>query len=254
MADAASTADPTSAALPSPVIARDPIVLVRGVEKRYGEGDNAFTALHEVSLAIPRGRAVALLGPSGSGKSTLLNLLGAVDRPTVGTIQIGGQDLSKLSDAELALFRRRRLGFVFQSFHLLPSLTVFDNVAVPFTLDRKLTVGRRQEIHDLLERLGVADKARRYPDELSGGQQQRVALARAVVHRPDLVLADEPTGNLDAATGRVILDLLVEPRRESGVTIVMATHSEEAAARCDDRIRLADGCVVGVEGAVEVGR
>lgn len=255
MADAATgTASLPKDATQATRLHDDPIVLVRGVEKRYGEGDNAFTALHEVSLAIPRGRAVALLGPSGSGKSTLLNLLGAVDRPTVGTIQIGGQDLSRLSDAELALFRRRRLGFVFQSFHLLPSLSVFDNVAVPFTLDRKLTAGRREEIHDLLKRLGVADKARRYPDELSGGQQQRVALARAVVHRSDLVLADEPTGNLDAATGRVILDLLVELRRESGVTIVMATHSEEAAARCDDRIRLADGCVVGVEGAVEVAR
>jgi len=230
-----------------------PIVLARSVEKRYGQGDNAFTALHEVSLAIPRGRTVALLGPSGSGKSTLLNLLGAVDRPTTGTIHIGGQDLSQLSDADLALFRRRRLGFVFQSFHLLPSLTVFDNVAVPFTLDRKLTPARRTEILDLLDRLGVADKARRYPDELSGGQQQRVALARAVVHRPDLVLADEPTGNLDAATGRVILDLLVELRRAAGVTIVMATHSEDAAARCDDRIHLADGQVVSVEGAAEVG-
>jgi putative ABC transport system ATP-binding protein len=152
----------------------------------------------------------------------------------------------------LALFRRRRLGFVFQSFHLLPSLTVFDNVAVPFTLDRKLTAERRRQVDDLLKRLGVADKSGRYPDELSGGQQQRVALARAVIHRPDLVLADEPTGNLDAATGRVILDLLVELQREFGVTVVMATHSNEAAARCDDRIRLADGRVTGVEGAVDI--
>ena len=230
-----------------------PIVVVRSVEKRYGEGESAFTALHEISLSIPKGRTVALIGPSGSGKSTLLNLLGAVDRPTTGTISIGGRDLSKLSDGELALFRRRRLGFVFQSFHLLPSLTVFDNVAVPFVLDRQLTAQRRKEIERLLARLGVAEKAHRFPDELSGGQQQRVALARAVIHRPDLVLADEPTGNLDAATGRIILDLLVELQREFGVTVVMATHSDEAARRCDDRIRLADGRVVGVEGAVEVG-
>src|SRR3954462_7000609 len=156
MADAASTADPTSAESSAPLHTADPIVLARAVEKRYGHGDNAFTALHEVSLSIPRGRTVALLGPSGSGKSPLLNLLGAVDRPTVGTIRIGGQDLSQLSDAELALFRRRRLGFVFQSFPLLPSLTVFDNVAVPFTLDRKLTAERRREVDDLLKRLGVA--------------------------------------------------------------------------------------------------
>ena len=230
------------------------IVRVRNVEKRYGEGESAFTALHEISLSIPRGRRVALVGPSGSGKSTLLNLLGAVDRPTTGVIEIGGQDLSSMADAELALFRRRRLGFVFQSFHLLPSLTVFDNVAVPFVLDRRLSSERRDEIHGLLARLGVGDKARRYPDELSGGQQQRVALARAVIHRPDLVLADEPTGNLDAPTGRVILELLSELQRESGVTVVMATHSDEAAGRCDDRIRLTDGRVVSVEGAVEVGR
>jgi len=228
------------------------IVNLKNVEKRYGQGESAFTALHQISLSIPRGRMVALVGPSGSGKSTLLNLLGAVDRPTTGTITIGGRDLSGMSDGDLALFRRRRLGFVFQSFHLLPSLTVFDNVAVPFVLDRALTRQRRADIDRLLARLGVADKAQRHPDELSGGQQQRVALARAVIHRPDLVLADEPTGNLDAATGRVILDLLVELQREFGVTVVMATHSDEAAARCDDRIRLADGRVVGTEGAVEL--
>jgi putative ABC transport system ATP-binding protein len=231
-----------------------PIVQLHAVEKRYGEGESAFTALHEISLCIPKGRMVALVGPSGSGKSTLLNLLGAVDRPTTGTIAIGGRDLSRMSDADLALFRRRRLGFVFQSFHLLPSLTVFDNVAVPFVLDRRLTSARRTDLQQLLERLGVGEKAQRYPDELSGGQQQRVALARAVIHRPDLVLADEPTGNLDAATGRVILDLLVELQREFGVTVVMATHSDQAAARCDDRIRLADGRVVAVEGTVEVAR
>src|SRR5215217_6535244 len=136
---------------------REPIVVVRSVEKRYGEGESAFTALHEISLSIAKGRMVALVGASGSGKSTLLNLLGAVDRPTTGTLEIGGRDLSKMSDAELALFRRRRLGFVFQSFHLLPSLTVFDNVAVPFVLDRKLTAERRTEITRLLARLGVAD-------------------------------------------------------------------------------------------------
>jgi putative ABC transport system ATP-binding protein len=221
-----------------------PIVTVRGVEKRYGEGESAFTALHAVTLDIAPGRMVGLLGASGSGKSTLLNLLGAVDRPTTGTITIAGRDLTEMSDAESAIFRRRRLGFVFQSFHLLPSLSVFDNVAVPFTLDRALNRDRRREVRSLLDRLGVGDKVNRYPDELSGGQQQRVALARAVVHRPDLVLADEPTGNLDASTGRVILDLLGELRREFGVTVVMATHSEEAAARCDERVRLVDGRVV----------
>ena len=220
-----------------------PIAVVDRVTKTYGTGANQLTALHDVSLTIQPGRSVALLGRSGSGKSTLLNLLGAVDRPSAGTIAVGGTDLSALPDAELALFRRRRLGYVFQSFHLIPSLTVFDNVAVPWTLDRALTTARRQEIQQLLDRLGVADKARRYPDELSGGQQQRVALARAVVHRPALLLADEPTGNLDATTGRTILDLLDDLRRAYGVTVVVATHSDEAAERCDDRVTLSDGRV-----------
>jgi putative ABC transport system ATP-binding protein len=230
----------------------EPLIELDRVQKTYGSGDGAVVALHELSLRISRGRSVALLGRSGSGKSTLLNLLGAVDRPTAGTIRIAGADLSALSDGQLALFRRRRLGFVFQSFHLVPSLTVFDNVAVPWTLDRSLTAERRGEIDRLLSRLGVADKSRRYPDELSGGQQQRVALARAVVHRPELLLADEPTGNLDAATGRVILDLLAELQQQFGVSVVMATHSEEAADRCADRVVLEDGRITSTSGAIEV--
>ena len=220
------------------------IAIVDRASKIYGQADNQLIALNEVSLSIHTGRSVALVGRSGSGKSTLLNLLGAVDRPTSGTIKVDGTDLSKMTDAELALFRRRRLGYVFQSFHLVPSLSVFDNVAVPWTLDRALTGDRRKQIHQLLDRLGVADKARRYPDELSGGQQQRIAIARAIVHRPALLLADEPTGNLDAQTGRVILDLLDEMRREFGITMVMATHSTEAADRCDERIILSDGRIV----------
>jgi putative ABC transport system ATP-binding protein len=232
----------------------DPFIArLQGVRKTYGSGPGEFTALHELSLRIPRGRTVALLGRSGSGKSTLLNLLGAVDRPTVGSVRIGGTDVAKLTGEQLALFRRRRLGFVFQSFHLVPSLTVFDNIAVPWVLDRKLTGTRREEIESLLARLGLADKSRQYPDELSGGQQQRVALARAVIHRPELILADEPTGNLDAQSGRVILDLLVELQNEFGVTVVMATHSEEAAGRCSERVLLDDGRIVGTSGAVEVG-
>jgi putative ABC transport system ATP-binding protein len=221
-----------------------PIAALNQVRKVFGSGENLFTALHEISLAIAPGEGVALIGPSGSGKSTLLNLLGAVDRPTSGTITINGTDLSTMTDGQLALFRRRQLGYVFQSFHLVPSLTVFDNVAVPWTLDRALTPARRKEIHDLLNHLGVADKSNRYPDELSGGQQQRVALARAVVHRPALLLADEPTGNLDAATGKVILDLLDQLRREYNLTIIMATHSPEAAERCQRQITLGDGRVI----------
>jgi putative ABC transport system ATP-binding protein len=230
--------------------APDWIIQVDRVSKTYGQGDSALLALNQVSLHVPRGRMVALLGRSGSGKSTLLNLLGAMDRPSAGAVRIGGVDLTHMTDAKLALFRRRSLGFVFQSFHLLADLTVFDNVVAPWALDRSLTAARRDEALALLDRLGVADKARRYPDELSGGQQQRVALARAVIHKPMLLLADEPTGNLDTHGGRVILDLLQQLQRETGVSIVMATHADEAAARCEDRVTLDDGRIVAVSGAV----
>jgi putative ABC transport system ATP-binding protein len=230
----------TSASRPAPGL----MVSASHLNKVYGIGDTAFTSLKDVSFSIPRGRFVALLGRSGSGKSTLLSLLGAVDRPTSGTIQIAGTDLSVLSDADLALFRRRRLGFVFQSFHLLPDLTAFDNIAVPWVLDRQLTAERRKEISTLLDRLGLSSKTTRYPDELSGGEQQRIALARAVIHRPELILADEPTGNLDQQSGRAILDLLADLQREYGVTVVMATHSSDAAARCDAQIELADGLII----------
>jgi putative ABC transport system ATP-binding protein len=247
----------TLPAAPQPIAAPTgadaaPIAQLTNVSKTYGVGPGAFTALHDISLTLHRGRSVALLGRSGSGKSTLLNLIGAVDRPTAGSVIVGGVDLAKRSDAQLALFRRRRLGFVFQSFHLVPSLSVFDNVALPWTLDRSLTPDRRLEIHQLLNRLGVDEKAARYPDELSGGQQQRVALARAVVHRPDLLLADEPTGNLDAHTGRVILDLLTELQATYNITVVIATHSEEAAERCAQRLVLSDGRVVGKESNTEI--
>jgi len=229
---------------PEARVTNAPIAVVDRVSKIYGQVDNQLIALSDVSLTIQPGQSIALIGRSGSGKSTLLNLLGAVDRPTSGTITIDGTDLSKMSDGQLALFRRRRLGFVFQSFHLVPSLTVFDNVAVPWTLDRALNSRRKDEIQELLTRLGVAEKAKKYSDELSGGQQQRVAIARAIVHRPALLLADEPTGNLDAHTGRVILDLLDDMRREFGITLIMATHSSEAAERCDRSITLSDGCIV----------
>jgi len=218
--------------------------------KTYGDGPARVVALHECTLSIPAARMVALLGRSGSGKSTLLNLIGGVDRPTSGAVRVAGSDLAAMTEAQLVLFRRRTLGFVFQSFHLLPELTAFDNIAVPWLLDRALTTARRREIERILDRLGLADKKNRYPDELSGGQQQRIALARAVVHRPKVVLADEPTGNLDARSGREILDLMAELHAEFGATIVMATHSEEAAVRCHDRIFLDDGKVLKLEQGV----
>ena len=227
----------------------DAIVLSH-VNKWYGHGPGRVAALSDVCLSIAAGQMVALLGRSGSGKTTLLNLLGAVDRPTTGSVRIHDNELSAMPDSKLSLFRRRRLGYVFQSFHLVPSLTAFDNAAIPLMLDRALTRAKRLEVKNLLERLGIGGLAHRYPDELSGGQQQRVAIARAVVHRPLLLLADEPTGNLDVQTGREILDLLQALPRDFGVTVVLATHSDEAAERCDQRVMLEDGRVVR---AVEVG-
>ena len=221
----------------------DAIVLAH-VSKWYGQGPGKVAALTDVSVTISRGRMVALLGRSGSGKTTLLNLLGAVDRPTAGSVRIDGCELGSLSEGKLALFRRRRLGYVFQAFHLVPSLTALENVALPFMLDRKFGKAQREHVIGLLDRLELGGMEGRYPDELSGGQQQRVAIARAVVHQPVVLLADEPTGNLDVQTGREILDLLQTMPRELGVTVVIATHSDEAANRCDQRLVLEDGRVI----------
>jgi putative ABC transport system ATP-binding protein len=223
--------------------ANESIVLTH-VSKWYGQGASRTAALTDVSITIGAACMVALMGRSGSGKTTLLNLLGAVDRPTTGSVQIDGTELAELSQARLALFRRRRLGYVFQAFHLVPSLTAQENVALPLMLDRKYNRTKRAEVAALLARLGLSGLAARYPDQLSGGQQQRVAIARAIVHHPSVLLADEPTGNLDVQTGREILDLLQKLPREMGVTVVMATHSQEAAERCDRRIVLEDGRLI----------
>jgi putative ABC transport system ATP-binding protein len=218
-----------------------PIIELRDVARRYGRGESAATALHPISCSIERGEWVALLGPSGSGKSTLLNLIGGIDTADEGAVIVDGENLTQLSPHALAAFRRRRLSFIFQAFHLLPSLTVFDNVAVPLTLDHRLDAAGKAKIRDALDRLGVGALANRYPDQLSGGQQQRVAIARAIVHEPAVLLADEPTGNLDRANGLATLDLLQSLNRERGMTIVMATHSADAAARCGRALELEDG-------------
>jgi putative ABC transport system ATP-binding protein len=226
----------------------DAIVLAHA-SKWYGQGAAKVAALTDVSITIGCGRMVALIGRSGSGKTTLLNLLGAVDRPTTGSVRIAGCELTAMSEGKLALFRRRKLGYVFQAFHLVPSLTALENVALPLMLDRKFGRSERADVGRLLARLGLSTLAARYPDELSGGQQQRVAIARAVVHQPAVLLADEPTGNLDVQTGREILDLLQTLPREFGVTVVMATHSVEAAGRCDQRLVLEDGRLISGGGA-----
>jgi putative ABC transport system ATP-binding protein len=202
-------------------------------------------ALEAIELSIQPGEWLALVGPSGCGKSTLLNLLSGVDRPDEGRVEVGGLDLARASDSQLTLLRRRGIGIVFQSFHLVPHLSVEENVALPLALDRRRDPAR---VRELLERVGLAARATHFPSELSGGEQQRTALARALVHRPRLVLADEPTGNLDSASGARVLELLDELRRASGSALVIATHDAHLAARADRLVRLADGRIV-FEGA-----
>jgi putative ABC transport system ATP-binding protein len=213
-------------------------VSLRGVTRRYP----GLTALDAVDLEIEDGSAVALTGPSGSGKSTVLHLLGGMDRPDDGTVEADGTALTpRQLDAH-----RRRVGFVFQRFHLLPALTVLDNVLAP-VLPRRVDFDRRERATELLEAVGLADRADALPSELSGGQQQRVAISRALINRPGLLLADEPTGSLDSATGREIIDLLLSLRERYGMTMLVATHDPEVAANCDRIVRLHDGRIAGDE-------
>jgi putative ABC transport system ATP-binding protein len=208
-----------------------------GVGKRFGP----ITALDGIGLDVPSGAAVALSGPSGSGKSTLLNIVGALERADSGTLVVAGNELSALSRRELAA-HRRRVGFVFQRFNLLPALTVLDNVLAP-VLPYRVTFDREARARELLEAVGLADRATALPSRLSGGQQQRVAIARALINRPAILLADEPTGNLDSRTGADIVDLLLALRAEHAMTIVIATHDHQVAARCERVVRLVDGRV-----------
>jgi len=214
-------------------------VRFEGATKVY-PGARETLALDRISLDIPAGRFVAVVGPSGCGKSTLLHLAGGIDVPTSGRVVVGGRDLSQASDEELTLYRRRRVGTLFQFFNLIPALTVRENVELPLALDGRAAEARERAM-GLLARVGVADKGDAFPYELSGGQMQRVALARALSAGPALLLADEPTGNLDSASGAAVLDLLSALHRDERVTVLMATHSEEAALRADITIRLRDG-------------
>ncbi len=216
-------------------------ILFDNVTKMYG-GARGTKALDAVDLRIREGEFVAIVGPSGCGKSTLLHLAGGIDAATSGSVRVAGSDLALLPERELTLYRRRRVGTVFQFFNLLPALTVLENVELPLALDDSPEApGRARE---LLARVGLSDRERAYPYELSGGQLQRVAVARALSAKPALLLADEPTGNLDSAAGTSVLDLIDALRREEGVTVLLATHSAEAASRADRVVRLKDGRVV----------
>jgi len=213
--------------------------------KSYGSGSTAVTALDDVSLEIRRGRFTAIMGPSGSGKSTLMHILAGLDTPTSGRVWIGDTDITALDDTALTLLRRRRVGFVFQSFNLVPTLDVEGNILLPFELDgRRPDADERRRIDGLIESLGLAPRLRHRPHELSGGQQQRVAIVRALGTRPDLVFADEPTGNLDSRTGREVLTLLAAASSEHGQSIAMVTHDPVAASYADRIVFVADGRVV----------
>ena len=223
------------------------ILQVQHISKKYGQQANAVAALSDVSFSVKQGAFVAVIGTSGSGKSTLLNLVGGLDTPDTGSIVIREHDIAHLSRKALTIFRRRNIGFVFQNYSLMPVLNVYDNVALPVTFDKGKYVDH-EYIRGLLEELGLWELRRRFPDELSGGQQQRVAIARALANKPALILADEPTGNLDSRTTVEVMGLLKKSSRFYHQTILMVTHNEALAQSCDRIIHIEDGCIVPPKG------
>jgi putative ABC transport system ATP-binding protein len=224
------------------------MIELRGVSKTVSSGGQPLTILHPLDLFVPSGQFLAVVGPSGSGKSTLLGLVAGLDEPTSGHIVIDGTDITKLSEDALARLRGDKIGFVFQFFHLVPSLTAFENIAVPMEIARRRDAAARAG--QLLREVGLDDRGHHYPSQLSGGEQQRVALARALANDPPIILADEPTGNLDSATGRHIMELLLGVHRTRHATLVLVTHDAELAALADVRLVLRDGRPVDVSHTV----
>ena len=218
--------------------------------KIYGKGENQVRALDGVSLSVEQGQFAAVVGTSGSGKSTLLHMLGGLDRPDEGKVYVDGKDIFSLTEEALTIFRRRKIGFVFQSYNLVPVLSVYENVALPVELDGKKA--DRAFIEEILDTLGILQKARSLPGQLSGGQQQRAAIARALASRPSILLCDEPTGNLDSRTSQDVLGLLKLSGQKFGQTIVMITHNEEIAQMADRIIRIEDGRILSSRGRREV--
>lgn len=215
------------------------MIELRGISKTVMSGDRPLTILHPLDFTIASGEFVAIIGPSGSGKSTLLGLLAGLDAPSTGSIIIDGVDITTLTEDGLARLRGEKIGFVFQFFHLVPSLTAFENILIPMEIARRRNPTARAR--QLLDEVGLADRGHHYPSELSGGEQQRVAIARALANDPPIVLADEPTGNLDSVTGRAVMDLLLNVRRTRETTLVLVTHDAELAAHADTRLVLRDG-------------
>ena len=218
------------------------ILVAEHIKKYYGEGETLVRALDDVSLSVERGEFVSIIGTSGSGKSTLLHMLGGLDNPTEGKITIDDKDISKLKGDELCIFRRRKIGFIFQSFNLVPSISVYDNVILPLQLDGKKI--DKEYIDNVIETLGISKKLNFLPTKLSGGQQQRVAIARALASKPAIILADEPTGNLDTKTSQDVLGLLKTTGHKFNQTIVMITHNDEIAQMADRTVRIEDGHIV----------
>ena len=217
-----------------------PLLRARSLSRSYRATAGGADVLRDLSLDLARGELVAVVGRSGSGKTTLLNLIGAMDRPSAGRLEFAGENMASWDDRARTAFRRARLGFVFQAFNLLPTLTVGENIALPLELNGLASAAR---VRELLDSLGIAALADRFPDQISGGEQQRTAIARAIAHRPALIIADEPTGNLDRDTGREVIALFEHSVRASGATLVMATHSDEMLGRADRVLELRDGAL-----------
>lgn len=222
------------------------IITLNGIEKVYRTKEIETTALENVNLEVKKGEFLSIMGPSGCGKSTLLNIMGLLDKATKGTVTILDRDCSNLSDRELSHFRNASLGFVFQSFHLIPTLDVAANVEIPLIYRKGVSVRqRRRRVEEVLERLGMSHRIHHLPTQLSGGQSQRVAIARAIVGNPPIVLADEPTGNLDSKMGAEVMSLLQRLNKEDGTTIIMVTHNEMQAQETDRIVRFFDGRIIG---------
>jgi len=215
------------------------ILETNDLSKTYGYGENTVAALKKCNLSVSQGEFVTIMGPSGSGKSTLLHLLGGLEDPTAGTVKIEGQDLFSLNDNDLSIYRRRKIGFVFQNYNLIPVISVKENIGFPILLDKGRVDSR--QVDEICESLGIADKMKYYPYELSGGQQQRVAIARALINQPAIILADEPTGNLDTQTSNEVISLLKATIKKYNQTLIMITHNQELAKSADRVVSIIDG-------------
>ena len=215
------------------------LIKMENVTKIYGDKENKVLALHNVNLSIEKGSVVSVVGASGSGKSTLLNIMGGVDTPSDGVVHVDGKEITKLSDDELSIFRRRKVGFIFQAYHLIPVLTVEENIKMPVLLDHRKP--DKEYIDHIIELLGLTERRRHLPNQLSGGQQQRTAIARALANNPTLILADEPTGALDSKNGREVMDLLMKSVHDLGQTLVIITHNMDIAREADRIVTIKDG-------------